>query len=80
MEGIKEIRERLNHISLDDRAGNLNRNLPQFANQFGYMLEMALVITRGVSAERLSSEVPTISRHSLKEMMPTGSRPQLHSS
>jgi succinate dehydrogenase / fumarate reductase flavoprotein subunit len=46
IEGIKQIRERLNHISLDDRAGNLNQTY-QFANQFGYMLEMALVITKG---------------------------------
>jgi len=46
MEGIKQIRDRLNHISLDDKAGNVNQTY-QFANQFGYMLEIALVITKG---------------------------------
>lgn len=43
---IKEIRERLNHISLDDRGGSLNQTY-QFANQFSSMIEIALVIAKG---------------------------------
>ena len=44
--GIKEIRERMSHICLDDRAGVLNQTY-QFANQFSAMIEIALVIAKG---------------------------------
>jgi len=44
--GIKEIRERMTHISLDDRAGVVNQTY-QFANQFSSMIEIALVIAKG---------------------------------
>jgi len=43
---IKEIRERLRSISLDDRGQFANQTL-QFALQLGPMLELALVITKG---------------------------------
>lgn len=43
---IKEIRERYKHISLDDRSQFANQTYA-FANQFGYMLELALIITKG---------------------------------
>jgi succinate dehydrogenase / fumarate reductase flavoprotein subunit len=46
MDGIKEIRERMKNISLDDTGGLLNQTY-QFANQFSAMLEIALVITKG---------------------------------
>jgi succinate dehydrogenase / fumarate reductase flavoprotein subunit len=46
IEFIKEIRERYGHISLDDHGSNLNQTYA-FANQFGSMLELALVITKG---------------------------------
>lgn len=45
-EKIKEIRERLEHISLDDKGSILNQTYT-FANQFGPMLELALAITEG---------------------------------
>ena len=44
--GIKEIRERISNVSLDDR-GNLMNQTYQFANQFPYMLEVALLATKG---------------------------------
>ncbi|MEN9343790.1 MAG: hypothetical protein RLZZ453_577 [Chlamydiota bacterium] len=43
---IKEIRERYKHITLDDKGSHMNQTYV-FANQFGYMLELALVITKG---------------------------------
>lgn len=43
---LKEIRERYNNITLDDK-GNLMNQTYAFANQFRYMLELALVITKG---------------------------------
>jgi succinate dehydrogenase / fumarate reductase flavoprotein subunit len=43
---IKEIRERYKKISLDDRGTSVNQTYV-FANQFGSMLELALVITKG---------------------------------
>lgn len=43
---IKEIRERYRHISLDDKGNKLNQTFT-FAAQFGPMLELALVITKG---------------------------------
>ncbi len=43
---IKEIRERYQQISLDDRGLFVNQTL-QFAHQFQSMLELALVITKG---------------------------------
>lgn len=43
---IKEIRERYQKISLDDRQMELNQTYT-FANQFGPMLELALVMTKG---------------------------------
>jgi succinate dehydrogenase / fumarate reductase, flavoprotein subunit len=43
---IKEIRERYTHIGLDDRESSVNQTYV-FANQFGPMLELALVITKG---------------------------------
>lgn len=46
LEGIKEIRERYKNICLDDRGTCLNQTYV-FANQFSYMLEIALVITKG---------------------------------
>lgn len=46
MEKIKEIRERLKNISLDDQGQFANQTL-QFALQFQPMLELALVITKG---------------------------------
>jgi succinate dehydrogenase / fumarate reductase flavoprotein subunit len=46
LEKIKEIRERSSDISLDDRGQHLNQTYT-FANQFGPMLEIALVITKG---------------------------------
>lgn len=43
---IKTIRERYENISLDDRGSVMNQTYA-FANQFGPMLELALVITKG---------------------------------
>ena len=43
---IKEIRERYKNISLADRGQFMNQTYA-FANQFGAMLELALVITKG---------------------------------
>jgi succinate dehydrogenase / fumarate reductase flavoprotein subunit len=43
---IKEIRERYKQISLDDRGSNVNQTYA-FANQFGPMLEIALVVAKG---------------------------------
>jgi succinate dehydrogenase / fumarate reductase flavoprotein subunit len=43
---IKEIRERYQRISLSDKGKTLNQTYI-FANQFGAMLELALVITKG---------------------------------
>lgn len=46
LEGIKQIRERYNRIRLDDHGQFANQTYA-FANQFRYMLEVALVITKG---------------------------------
>lgn len=46
MEKIKEIRERYQRISLDDRSQFANQTYT-FANQFDSMLELALIITKG---------------------------------
>ncbi|NGX40163.1 MAG: Fumarate reductase flavoprotein subunit [Chlamydiae bacterium] len=46
LEKIKEIRERYKEISLDDRGMLMNQTYV-FANQFRYMIELALVITKG---------------------------------
>lgn len=46
MEKLKELRERYHHISLDDRGQFANQTYA-FANQFGPMLELAMVITKG---------------------------------
>ncbi len=43
---IKEIRERYERISLDDKGSGVNQTYT-FANQFRSMLEIALVITKG---------------------------------
>jgi succinate dehydrogenase / fumarate reductase flavoprotein subunit len=43
---IKEIRERYKHITIDDTGSHLNQTYT-FAAQFGPMLELALVITKG---------------------------------
>lgn len=43
---IKSIRERYQHITLDDHSRFANQTYI-FANQFRYMIEMALVITKG---------------------------------
>lgn len=43
---LKEIRERYCHISLDDRSQFANQTYT-FANQFGPMIELAMVITKG---------------------------------
>lgn len=43
---LKEIRERYKNISLDDKGSLMNQTYT-FANQFRYMLELALVITKG---------------------------------
>ena len=43
---LKEIRERYHHISLDDHSQFVNQTYA-FANQFGPMLELAMVITKG---------------------------------
>ena len=46
MEKILEIRQRYENITLDDK-GNIFNQTYVFANQFKYMLELALVITKG---------------------------------
>ncbi len=46
MNKIKELRERYQRISLDDRSRFANQTY-QFAHQFQSMLELALVITKG---------------------------------
>jgi succinate dehydrogenase / fumarate reductase flavoprotein subunit len=46
LDKIKELRERYHHISLVDRSQFVNQTYI-FANQFGPMLELALVITKG---------------------------------
>lgn len=43
---LKELRERYQHISLDDRTQFANQTYA-FANEFGPMLELAFVITKG---------------------------------
>ena len=43
---LKEIRERYQDINLDDKGSLMNQTYA-FANQFPYMLELALVITKG---------------------------------
>lgn len=43
---LKEIRERYKNINLDDK-GNVMNQTYAFANQFRYMLELGLVITKG---------------------------------
>ena len=46
LEAIQEIKERYEHISLDDKGAVMNQTYA-FANQFGPMLELAAVITKG---------------------------------
>jgi succinate dehydrogenase / fumarate reductase flavoprotein subunit len=46
LEVIKQIRERYEHIGLDDRGNAVNQTYT-FANQFGPMIELALVMTKG---------------------------------
>jgi succinate dehydrogenase / fumarate reductase flavoprotein subunit len=46
LDKIKELRERYQHISLADRSQFANQTYI-FSNQFGPMLELALVITKG---------------------------------
>jgi succinate dehydrogenase / fumarate reductase flavoprotein subunit len=46
IEKLKELRERYARISLDDHGHQLNQTYA-FANQFGPMLELALVMTKG---------------------------------
>lgn len=46
IEKLKELRERYQNISLDDRSQFANQTYA-FANQFGPMLELALVIVKG---------------------------------
>jgi succinate dehydrogenase / fumarate reductase flavoprotein subunit len=46
LEAIQEIKERYEHISLDDKGSLMNQTYA-FANQFGPMLELAAVITKG---------------------------------
>jgi succinate dehydrogenase / fumarate reductase flavoprotein subunit len=46
LDSIKEIRERYQKISLDDRGTLLNQTYI-FANQFNSMLELAMIITKG---------------------------------
>lgn len=46
LEAIKEIRERYQHISLDDKGRWANQSF-QFAAEFKAMLELSLVITKG---------------------------------
>ncbi|MCE2983380.1 MAG: succinate dehydrogenase flavoprotein subunit [Parachlamydia sp.] len=46
LDKLKELRERYRHISLDDRGRFANQTYA-FANQFGPMLEVAMLITKG---------------------------------
>ena len=46
LEMLKEIRERYKNITLNDQGSLMNQTYT-FANQFRYMLEIALVITKG---------------------------------
>lgn len=46
LQEIQKIRERYAHIHLDDHGSGVNQTYV-FANQFGPMLEMALVMTKG---------------------------------
>lgn len=46
IEKLKELRERYQHITLSDKGNRLNQTYV-FANQFGPMVELALVITKG---------------------------------
>lgn len=46
LEKLKQIRERYKQISLDDHGTHLNQTYT-FANQFGPMLELAMVMTKG---------------------------------
>lgn len=46
LDKIKEIRERYGRITLDDRSQFANQTYA-FANQFGAMLDLALIITKG---------------------------------
>jgi succinate dehydrogenase / fumarate reductase flavoprotein subunit len=46
MSKLKELRERYQNITLSDK-GNLLNQTYVFANQFGPMLELALIITKG---------------------------------
>lgn len=46
IDAIKKIRERYEHITLDDRGNTMNQTYV-FANQFSAMLELALAITKG---------------------------------
>lgn len=43
---IKELKERYQNITLDDQTMVMNQTY-QFANQFGYMLEVAMAIAKG---------------------------------
>lgn len=43
---LKDLRERYKNITLDDKGTHLNQTYT-FANQFRYMLELAIVITKG---------------------------------
>lgn len=46
LNAIKQIRERYNHITLDDTGSIMNQTYA-FANQFRAMIELSLVITKG---------------------------------
>lgn len=46
IEKIKEIKERYKNITIDDKGSVMNQTY-QFANQFGYMLDVALCIAKG---------------------------------
>jgi len=46
LDALKKIKERYERISLDDRGLKLNQTYV-FANQFSYMLELALIVTKG---------------------------------
>lgn len=46
LQKLKEIRERYKNITLDDKGSLMNQTYA-FANQFRYMIELALVITKG---------------------------------
>ncbi len=46
LEKLKEIRERYQNITLDDKGTLMNQTYT-FANQFRYMLELAIAITKG---------------------------------